>query len=176
MAAEEVAMANIQTIWSAVADEVNRMVENQKVTVGESVLAIEELRHQMTSARVDLEDADQQMNRHRSNLKKHTVWLKRIEQHLSFTVDWVTTLEGNWGNGKFSKYTTLLERLDKQDTVIQDLREEVAILQGNRCRCFNAGSGSLADAEGELDYEVNKDVEVRPPWSSILPMLTEDVV
>ena len=128
IAAEEIAMGNIQTIWSAVADEVNRMVENQKVAVGESVSAIKELRRQMTSARVDLEDADQRMNRHHSNLEKHTVWLKRIEQHLSFTADRVTTLEGNWGNRKFSKYTALLEHLDKQDTVIQDLREEVAIL------------------------------------------------
>ena len=176
MAAEEIAMGNIQTIWSTVANEVNRMVENQKVAVGESVSAIEELRRQMTSARVDLEDADQRMNCHRSNLEKHTVWLKRIEQHLSFTADRVTTLEGNWGNGKFSKYTSLLEHLDKQDTVIQDLREEVAILQGNHCRCFDAGSGLLADAEGELDYEGNKDVKVRPPWSSNLPMLTRDVV
>ena len=37
-------MGNVQTVWSAVADEVNCMVENQKVAVGESVLAIEELR------------------------------------------------------------------------------------------------------------------------------------
>ena len=167
MAAEEIAMGNVQTIWSAVANEVNRMIENQKVAVGESVSAIEELRHQMTSARADLEDADQWMNCHCSNLEKHTVWLKRIEQHLSFTADRVTTLEYNWGNGKFSKYTALLERLDKQDTVIQDLHEEVAILQGNRCRCFDIGSGSSADAEGELDYEGDKDVEVQPPWSSI---------
>ena len=176
MAAEEVTMGNIQTIWSAVADEVNRIIENQTVAVGESMSAIEELCRQMTSAQADLEDADQRMNHHRSNLEKHTVWLKRIEQHLSFTTDQVTTLEGNWGNGKFSKYTALLECLDKQDAVIQGLQEEVVILQGNRCRCFDAGSGSSADAERELDYEVDKDVEVRPPWSSILPMLTEDVI
>ena len=50
MAAEEIAMGNIQTIWSMVADEVNRMVESQKVTMGESVSAIEELHCQMTSA------------------------------------------------------------------------------------------------------------------------------
>ena len=50
MAAEEIAMGNVQTIWSAVADEVNRMVENQKVAVGESVSAIKELRCQMMSA------------------------------------------------------------------------------------------------------------------------------
>ena len=152
------------------------MVENQKVAVEESISAIEELRCQMTLARADLEDMDQRMNRHCSNLEKHTVWLKRIEQHLSFTADRVTTLEGNWGNRKFSKYTALLERLDKQDSVIQDLREEVAIHQGNQCRCFDARSGSSADAEGELDYEGDKDVEVRPPWSSNLPMLTRDVV
>ena len=53
MAAEEIAMGNVQTIWSAVANEVNRMVENQKVVVGESVSAIEELRRQMMSARAD---------------------------------------------------------------------------------------------------------------------------
>ena len=133
MAAEEVAMGNVQTVWHAVIDEVNLMAEGQKVAVGESMSAIEELRHQMMSACVDLEDADQRMNRHRSSLEKHTVWLKRIEQHLSFTADQVTTLEGNWGNGKFSKYTALLECLDKQDTMIQNLREEVAILQGNCC-------------------------------------------
>ena len=130
----------------------------------------------MTLARADLEDADQRMNRHRSNLKKHTVWLKRIENHLSFTADRVTALEGDWGKGKFAKYAALMECMDKQDTVIQDLREQVAILQGNRCRCFDVGSGSSADAEGELDYEGDKDVEVRPPWSSNLPMLTRDVV
>ena len=169
-------MGNVQTIWSVVANEVNRMVGNQKVAVGESISAIEELRRQMTLARADLEDADQQMNRHCSNLKKHTVWLKRIENHLSFTADRVTALEGDWGNGKFAKYAALMERMDKQDTVIQDLREQVAILQGNRCRCFNVGSGSSADAEGELDYEDDKGAEVQPPWSSNLPMLTEDVV
>ena len=69
-------MGNVQTIWSAVADEVNCMIESQKVAVGESVSAIEELRRQMTLAQADLD---------RSNLEKHTVWLKRIENHLSFT-------------------------------------------------------------------------------------------
>ena len=44
IAAEEITMGNVQTIWSAVADEVNHMVENQKVAMGESVSAIEELR------------------------------------------------------------------------------------------------------------------------------------
>ena len=88
----------------------------------------------------------------------------------------MTILEDTWGKGKFSKYSALLEHLDKQDDVIQDLREQVAILQGNRCRCFDAGSGSSADAEGELDYEEDRDIEVRPPWSSNLPMLTRDVV
>ena len=169
-------MGNVQTIWSVVADEVNRMVENQKVVVGESMSAIKELRHQMTSARADLEDADQRMNRHRSSLDKYSLLFKRLEQHQSFTTDRVTVLEDTWGKGRFSKYSALLERLDKQDDVIQDLKEQVAILQGNRCRCFDAGSGSSADAEGELDYEEDKDVKVRPPWSSNLPVLTRDVV
>ena len=44
--------------------------------------------------------------------------------------------------------------------MIQDLREQVVILQGNRCRCFNVGPGSSADAEGELDYEDDKGAEV----------------
>ena len=116
------------------------------------------------------------MNCHHSNLEKHVVWLKRIKNHLSFTASRVTVLEGDWGNGKFSKHAALLERMDKQDAVIQDLREQVAILQGNRCRCFDVRSGSSADVEGELDYEDDKGVEVRPPWSSILLMLTKDVV
>ena len=116
------------------------------------------------------------MDRHRATLAKHTSLFKRLEQHQSFTADRVTVLEDTWGKGKFSKYSALLERLDKQDDVIQDLREQVAILQGNRCRCFDAGSGSSADAEGDLDYGTDKDVEVRPPWSSNLPMLTRDVV
>ena len=171
IAAEDIAMRNVQTVWSAVADEVNRIVESQKVAVGESSLAIEELRHQMMSAHTDLEVVDQCMNRHRSNLEKHVIWLRGIENHLSFTASRVTTLEGDWGTGKFSRHAALLECMDKQDAMIQDLREQVAILQGNRCRCFNVGSGSSADAEGELDYEDNKGVEVRPPWSSILPML-----
>ena len=75
-------------------------------------------------------------------------------------MDRVTVLEDTWGKGRFSKYSALLERLDKQDDVIQDLKEQVAILQGSRCQCFDAGSGSSADAEGELDYGTNKDVEV----------------
>ena len=79
MAAEEIAMGNVQTVWSAVADEVNRMVENQKVAVGESMSAIEELRCQMMSARADLEEADQRMDRHRTTLAKHTALLKRLE-------------------------------------------------------------------------------------------------
>ena len=76
MAAEEIAMGNVQTIWSAVADEVNRMVESQKVAVRESVSAIEELRRQMTSARADLEEADQRMDCHRATLAKHTSLFK----------------------------------------------------------------------------------------------------
>ena len=134
--------------------------ESQKVAMGESVLAIEEFCCQMTSSCADLETTDQRLNCHRLNLEKHAVWLKRIENHLSFTADRVTALEGDWGNGKFTKYATLLERMDQQDTVIQDLREQVAILQGNRCRCFDVESGSSADAEGELDYEDDKGVEV----------------
>ena len=153
-------MGNIQTVWSTVADEVNRVVGSQKVAMGESMLAIEELHRQMTLVRADLEVMDQWMNCHHSNLDRDVVWLRQIENHLSFTVSRVTTLEGDWGNGKFSKHAALLERMDKQDTVIQDLREQVAILQGNRCRCFDVGSGSSADAEGELDYKGDEDVKV----------------
>ena len=94
------------------------MVENQKVAVGESVSAIEELRRQMTSARADLEEVDQRIDRHRAVLSKHSLLFKRLEQHQSFTVDRVTVLEDTWGKGKFSKYSALLERLDKQDDVI----------------------------------------------------------
>ena len=36
--------------------------------------------------------------------------------------------------------------------------------------CVRTGS------DRELDYGTDKDVEVRPPWSSNLPMLTRDVV
>ena len=168
-------MGNVQTVWSVVADKVNRIVESQRVAVGESLSAIEELCRQMTLACTDLKVTDQRMNRHCSNLEKHVVWLRRIENHLSFTASQVTTLEGDWGNGKFSKHLPCWN-VDKQDAVIQDLREQVAILQGNRCRCFNVGSGSSADVERELDYEDDKGVEVRPPWSLILLMLTEDVV
>ena len=173
MAAEEIAMGNVQTIWSAVADEVNRIVENQRVAVGESMSAIEELCRQMTSARADLEEADQRMDCHHTILAKHSSLFKRLEQHQSFTADRVTVLEGTWGKGRFSKHSALLERLDKQDDVIQDLKEQVVILQGNQCRCFDARSGSSADVEGELDYEEDKDVEVRPPWSSNLPMFNQ---
>ena len=42
----------------------------------------------------------------------------------------------------------------------------VVILQGNHCKCFDAGSGLSADADGELDYEEDKGVKVRLPWSS----------
>ena len=160
IAAEDVAMGNIQTVWSAVANEVNHIVQSQKVVVGESTSAIEELRRQMTSVRADLEVTDQRMNRHCSNLDWDAVWLKRIENHLSFTASRVTTLEGDWGNGKFSKHSALLEHMDKQDAMIQDLREQVTILQGNQCRYFNVESGLSADAEGELDYEEDKGVEV----------------
>ena len=136
----------------------------------------DKLCRQMTSARGDLEEADSRMNCHQSVLEKHSALFKRLEQHQSFTADQVTVLEDTWGKGKFSKYSLLLERLDKQDNTIQDLKEQVAILQGNRCRCFDSGSGSSADADGELDYEEDKGVEVRLPWSSNLLMLTMEVV
>ena len=68
IAAEDVAMGNIQTVWSVVANEANHIVESQKVAMGESALAIEELHHQMTSVHADLEVADQRMNRHCANL------------------------------------------------------------------------------------------------------------
>ena len=110
----------------------------------------------MTSARADLEEADQRMDRHRAVLAKYSSLLKQLEQHQSFTADRVTVLEDTWGKGRFSKYSALLERLDKQDDVIQDLKEQVAILQGNQCQCFDAGPGSSADAEGELDYECHE--------------------
>ena len=58
IAAEDIAMGNVQTVWSAVVDEVNGMAENQKVAVGESISAMEELCHQMMSACVDLETVD----------------------------------------------------------------------------------------------------------------------
>ena len=176
IAAEDVAMGNIQTIWSTVADEVNCMVETHKVTVGESVSAIEELRHQMTSVHADLEVADQQMNHHRTNLNQDIAYIKRVENHSNFVGSQVTTLEGDWGTGRFSKHLALLEWIDKQDTMIQDLHEQVAILQGNCCQCFDTGLGFSADADVELDYGEDKGVEVQPPWSSNSLMLIEDVI
>ena len=166
IAAEDVAMGNIQTIWSVVADEVNCMVKMHKVAMGESVSAIEELCHQMTSVCADLEVADQRMNCHCTNLDRDITFIKWVENHSGFTASQVTILEGDWGTRWFSKHLALLECMDKQDTMIQDLREQVAILQGNRCKCFNTRSGSSADVDGELDYEEDKGVEVQPPWSS----------
>ena len=107
IAAEDVAMGNIQTIWSAVADEVNHMVKTHKVAVGESVSAIEELHHQMTSARADLEAANQQMNRHRTNLDQDYNYIKWVENHSNFIGGRVTTLKGDWGTGRFSKHLAL---------------------------------------------------------------------
>ena len=156
-------MGNVQTVWSA-------------VTVGESILAIEELCRQMTSVHTDLEIVDQQINHHHANLDRDVIWIKQVKDHSNFMASRVTVLEGDWGTGRFSKHLALLERMDKQVTMIQDLREQVAILQGNRYKCFNAGSGLSVNADGELDYEDDKGVEVQPPWSSILPMLTEAVV
>ena len=153
-------MGNIQTIWSAVADEVNCMVETHKVAVGESVSTIEELRHQMMSVCADLKVADQWMNCHRANLDWNIAYIRWVKNHSGFTASQVTVLEGDWGTRRFSKHLTLLECMDKQDTMIQDLKEQVVILQGNCCKCFNARSGSSADADGELDYEEDKGVEV----------------
>ena len=160
IAAEDVAMGNVQTIWSAVANEVNRMVKNQKVTMGESMSAIEELRHQMMSVCADLEVTDQQMSCHCANLDRDIAWIKQVKNHSSFTASWVTVLEGDWGTERFSEHLALLECMDKQNTVIQDLREQVAILQGNWCKCFDARSGSSVDVDGELDYEDDKGVKV----------------
>ena len=60
-------------------------------------------------------------------------------------------LEGDWGHRKVSKFDALLERMDHQETLIQDLREEVVILKGSWCQCFEAGSGTSGE-EIDLEY------------------------
>ena len=65
IAKENVAMGNIQTIWSAVTYEVNHTAKGHRIAMGESMAAIEELHCQMTLAHADLEAMDCQMNRHR---------------------------------------------------------------------------------------------------------------
>ena len=96
IAAEDVSMGNIQTIWSAVADEVNRMVKTHKVTMGESVSAIEELRCQMTLVCADLGVADQRMNRHCATLDQDIAYIKWVKNHSGFTASQVIGgLEGS---------------------------------------------------------------------------------
>ena len=60
-------------------------------------------------------------------------------------------LEGDWGHRKVSKFDALLEHMDHQEKLIQDLQEEVAILKGSQCRCFDAGSG-MSGEEINLEY------------------------
>ena len=67
-------------------------------------------------------------------------------------------LEGDWGHGKVSKFNALLECMDHQETLIQDLCEEVAILKGSQCQCFDAGSGTSGE-EIDLEY-VDEGAEV----------------
>ena len=64
----------------------------------------------------------------------------------------MTILEGDWGHGKFLKFEALLEHMDKQESLIQDLQEEVTILKGNQCQCFNTGSGSSGREGIDLEY------------------------
>ena len=153
------AMGNIAKIWEAVADQTMELSATQTANKGEFVAAINALRRQMESARADLEEANARMNRHRSVLEKQRSQQIRLQQHSNFVANQVTILEGDRGHGRHKTFETLLERMDRQETLIQDLREEVAILQGNRCRCFDAGSGSLGMADAELEY-VDEGAEV----------------
>ena len=60
-------------------------------------------------------------------------------------------MEGDWGHGKLLKFEAILECMDHQETLIQDLQEEVTILEGNQCWCFDTGSGTLGE-EIDLEY------------------------
>jgi hypothetical protein len=85
-------------------------------------------------------------------LTKVSSQVSQAQKNANFVGDQVTVMEKDWGHGKFTRFKTLMERMDKQDSLIQDLREEVAILKGERCRCFDAGSGSSGMADVELEY------------------------
>ena len=131
----------------------------------------------MTLVCKDLEEADNCLDSHWAVLMKLSSWIDQAQKSCNFVGDWVTVIKGAWDHGKFLKFKALLEHMDKQESLIQDLHEEVAILKGDWCRCFNMRSGLSRMADGELEY-VDEGAKVWPSWSSthrvLISMLSTD--
>ena len=116
-----VAMGNIEKIWGAMLDQTLALQTNQATDKGEFVAVINVLCRQMESVHQDLEEADSCLDHHQADLVKHSSWIHQAQQSSNFVGDQVTVLEGDWGHGKLSKFKALLERMDHQETLIQDL-------------------------------------------------------
>ena len=63
----------------------------------------------------------------------------------------MTVLEGDWTRAINSCFEEMEHQIEGQETIIQDLREQVAIAQGSRCRCGEPEVEVLPEKE-DLEY------------------------
>ena len=78
------------------------------------------------------------------------------EQARAFVGDWVIVLEGDWTRAINRCFEEMEHQIEGQETIIQDLREQVAIAKRSRYRCGGPEVEVLPERE-DLEY-VNSEV------------------
>ena len=63
----------------------------------------------------------------------------------------MTVLEGDWTRAINRCFEEMERQIKGQETIIQDLKEQVAITQGSRCRCGEPKGEVLPEGE-DLEY------------------------
>ena len=103
-------------------------------------------------------------NRRYDNLKSEVAGLDStiyaMEKKLNWFCDRVSILEGEKSKTVTARFEAMEERMSRQEDVISDLKDEVAVLRGKRCHCGEPERVASSEV-GELEY-ANHEVDPLP--------------
>ena len=137
-------LATISDVWSGVVDDLTAAKDDLKVSREE----IEKVHEQLMANQGRLaRKYDHLLN----VIKGIESTLHKHEQEISYYSCKVVALENKKAEAVKAKFSTLEERLERQEDAMSDLKDEVAFLRSVRCRCGEPARVATSEV-GELEY------------------------
>ena len=134
-------------VWSGVVDEIKVIRDAQAVGLPESPdqAALSRLRRELNQRYDDVKVVTDGF----------ASSIYDMDKRISFYSGKLAALEGEKSEAVRRDIAELTDRLNRQEDAIADLKEEVLVLRGNRCRCGEQ-EPAVSSEVGELEYAENE--------------------
>ena len=125
-------LGTISDVWSGVVDDLKVVRDRVDILKGDYDRRVEKVGS-------DTRKVDRLYTNQQRSLAEQQKEIYDLHKQISFYSCKVAALEGEKAEANERRFAQLEERLDAQNDLVSDLRDEVAVLRGQVCRCGKVG-------------------------------------